>query len=61
MARVSKNARIGSGTHKFIHAEDGGEIKMLSIFQNGRMRHLAECEKCKRRERRPGDFDLADN
>ena len=36
MAGVSKNARIGSGTHKFVHAEDGGEIKMKSIFQNGR-------------------------
>ena len=59
MAGVSKNARIGSGTHKFVHAEDGGEIKMKSIFKNGRMKHVAECEKCKRQERRPSDFDLA--
>lgn len=58
MAGVSKNARIGSGTHKFVHAEDGGEIKMKSIFQNGRMKHVAICEKCKRQERRPSDFIL---
>lgn len=56
MAWTSKNARVISGTHKFICA-CGGEVKMRSIFSNGRMRHLAYCEKCKREERRPRDFD----
>ncbi len=56
MAGVSKNARIGSGTHKFFCSDCGGEVKMRSIFSNGRMKHLCECEKCKRQERRPSDF-----
>jgi hypothetical protein len=55
MAGVSKNARIGSGTHKFL-CPCGGEIKMKSVFAKGRMKHHAECEKCKRIERRPSDY-----
>ena len=55
MGQVSKNARAGTTTHKF-ECTCGGEIKMKSIFKSGRMRHVAECEKCNRRERRPKDF-----
>lgn len=55
MAQSSKNARIGSSTHKFM-CNCGGEIKMRSIFQAGKINHLAECEKCHRKERRPSDF-----
>ena len=55
MAGVSKNARVASGTHKFL-CPCGGEVKMRSIFATGRMKHVAECDKCKRQERRPSDF-----
>ncbi len=55
MAVVSKNARTGTTTQKF-ECPCGGEIKMRSIFANGRMKHAAVCEKCNRRERRPSDF-----
>ncbi|MBN1647226.1 MAG: hypothetical protein JW874_04265 [Spirochaetales bacterium] len=55
MAVVSKNARTGSATQKFV-CPCGGEIKMRSIFANGKIKHNAVCEKCNRRERRPSDF-----
>lgn len=55
MAGVSKNARTASGTHKF-ECSCGGEIKMRSIFEKGKMKHFAECEKCKRKERKPRNF-----
>jgi hypothetical protein len=56
MAVVSKNARAGSSTHKF-ECPCGGEVKMRSVFANGRIKHNAVCEKCNRRERRPSDFN----
>lgn len=58
MAQSSKNSRTGSAAHKFLHNEGvcGGEIKMRSIFKDGKMMHLAECDKCKQQERRPSDF-----
>jgi len=56
MAQVSKNARAGTTTHKFF-CPCGGEVKMKSIFKQGRMRHVAECEKCKKTERRPSEFN----
>ena len=55
MALSSKNARGLSGTQKF-SCSCGGEVKMRSVFINGRMKHSASCEKCKREERRPRDF-----
>lgn len=55
MAVVSKNARTQSTTHKFF-CPCGGEIKMNAVFSDGKMKHMAECEKCKRQERRPKDF-----
>jgi hypothetical protein len=55
MAGTSKNARTISGTHKFM-CSCGGEVKMRSVFAEGRMKHFAYCEKCKREERRPRDF-----
>jgi hypothetical protein len=56
MAQSSKNSRVGSASHKFICSDCGGEVKMRSIFQSGKMSHLAECEKCHRKERRPANF-----
>jgi hypothetical protein len=55
MALASKNSRTTSATQKFF-CSCGGEIKMKIIFDQGKVKNLAECEKCKRTERRPSDF-----
>lgn len=55
MAQASKNSRTSSTTHKFI-CSCGGEIKMKTLCENGRIKNVAECDKCKRTERRPRDF-----
>jgi hypothetical protein len=55
MAQISKNARTASATQKFF-CPCGGEVKMKAVFTNGKMRNVAECEKCNRRERKPSDF-----
>ncbi|MFP4363012.1 MAG: hypothetical protein ACLFR1_04015 [Spirochaetia bacterium] len=56
MAQVSKNARTGSAVQKFF-CPCGGEIKMKTIFTSGKLKNIAECEKCNRQERRPKDFE----
>ena len=55
MASVSKNARAVSATQKF-DCPCGGEVKMKSIFAKGKLKYVAECEKCNRQERRPSSF-----
>jgi hypothetical protein len=55
MAQISKNARAVSSTQKFF-CNCGGEIKMKTVFSGGKLRNVAECEKCNRQERRPRDF-----
>ena len=55
MAQVSKNARTTSATQSFF-CSCGGEVKMRSVFSGGKLRNIAECEKCNRRERKPSDF-----
>jgi hypothetical protein len=55
MAQASKNSRTTSSTHKFF-CTCGGEVKMKTLFENGKVRNVAECEKCKRVERKPSDF-----
>ena len=55
MAELSKNARGGVGTEKF-YCSCGGEIKMKTIFTNGKLRNVAKCEQCNKVERRPRDF-----
>jgi hypothetical protein len=52
---ASKNARTTITTQKFL-CSCGGEIVMKTLFENGRQKNVAECEKCKRTERRPKDF-----
>jgi hypothetical protein len=52
---LSKNARVGIVTQKFF-CTCGGEIKMKLVFNSGKLRNVAECEKCKRSERKPSDF-----
>jgi hypothetical protein len=55
MAQASKNSRTSSATQKFLRS-CGGEIKMKTLFENGKVKNIAQCEKCKRLERRPSDF-----
>jgi hypothetical protein len=55
MAVASKNSRTSSSTQKFF-CSCGGEVKMKTVFENGKVKQFAECEKCKRLERRPSDF-----
>jgi hypothetical protein len=56
MAQASKNSRTSSATQKFF-CSCGGEIKMKALFESGKVKNIAECEKCKRLERRPSDFN----
>ena len=56
MAGASKNSRTTVATQKFVCPDCGGEIIMKTMFENGRIKNLAECQKCKRIERRPKDF-----
>ncbi|MEN6363633.1 MAG: hypothetical protein ABFC75_02490 [Rectinema sp.] len=56
MAQISKNSRTSSTTHRFF-CPCGGEVKMKTLFENGKIHNVAECEKCKRTERRPSDFN----
>ncbi|MDR2194311.1 MAG: hypothetical protein LBP19_07590 [Treponema sp.] len=51
----SKNSRTTVTTQKFF-CSCGGEIQIKQLAQNGKMKTIAECEKCKRIERRPSDF-----
>lgn len=55
MAQISKNARAVSATQKFF-CTCGGEVKMKTVFSSGKLRNVAECDKCNRQERRPRDF-----
>lgn len=51
---VSKNARR-AGT-KTLMSRWGGEIKMRAIFENGKLRHEAYCEKTGNTARKPKDL-----
>ena len=55
MAEISKNARVNVVVERF-SCGCGGEVKMKSVFANGRMKTIAECAKCNRTARRPGDL-----
>lgn len=55
MAGASKNSRTAVTTHKFF-CTCGGEVVMKTLCENGRIKNVAECSKCKRVERRPKDF-----
>jgi hypothetical protein len=55
MADISKNARGTTNAQKFM-CPCGGEVKMKSIFTNGKLRLVAECQKCNRKERKPSNF-----
>jgi len=51
---VSKNARR-EGAHQLV-SRWGGEIKMKSVFENGRLRHMAICQKTGNTARKPKDL-----
>ena len=55
MGQASKNSRTASATQKFF-CSCGGEVKMKTLFENGKVKNQAECDKCKRMERRQSDF-----
>lgn len=52
--KVSKNARR-EGAQKLI-SKWGGEIKMKSVFENGKLKHFAICEETGKTARRPKDL-----
>jgi len=52
---VSKNARTAVSTQHFT-CSCGGEIVLKTMMNNGKLKNIAECAKCKRVERRPKDF-----
>lgn len=56
MAGASKNSRTTVATQKFICPDCGGEIELKTLFENGKLKNQAVCNKCKRTERRPKDF-----
>lgn len=51
---VSKNARRGAD--KVLTSRWGGNIKMKSVFENGKLRHIAYCEKSGNTARKPKDL-----
>ena len=53
---VSKNARVGGTKTQKFFCTCGGDVKMKMVFQNGKLRNTAYCEKCNRTERSPKDF-----
>ena len=55
MAGASKNSRTTVATHKFF-CSCGGEVVMKTLFESGKLKNVAECQKYKRVERRPKDF-----
>ena len=52
--RMSKNGRR-DGSQALI-SKWGGKIIMKSVFENGRMRHLAVCDKTGNEGRKPRDL-----
>lgn len=51
---ISKNARRGG--EKTMTSRWGGVIKMKSVFENGKLRHVAYCEKSGNTARKPKDL-----
>ncbi len=53
-ANISKNARRG-GAQQLV-SRWGGNIKMKSVFKNGKMKHIAVCEATGNTARKPRDL-----
>ncbi|MDD2297414.1 MAG: hypothetical protein WCS59_00810 [Sphaerochaetaceae bacterium] len=52
---ISKNARRNA-SDKSLTSRWGGVIKMKSVFENGKLRHIAYCEKSGNTARKPKDL-----
>ena len=52
--KISKNARRTGAAE--LTSRWGGKIVMKSLFENGRMRHYAECQQTGKTARRPRDL-----
>jgi len=53
--QVSKNSRRESQKDKLL-CSCGGEIKMITRFIKGKMKHIAQCVSCKKEGRKPKDL-----
>lgn len=53
--QFSKNARKESKTYK-MYCSCGGEVKMITRFIKGKMKHVAQCISCKKEGRKPKDL-----
>ncbi len=51
---ISKNARRSGA--QTLTSKWGGEIKMKSVFENGKLKHVAYCEKSGNTARKPRDL-----
>jgi len=51
---ISKNARRGESQE--LLSRWGGKIVMKSVFENGKIRHYAVCEKSGNQARKPRDL-----
>ena len=54
MSKISKNARREGA--KELLSKWGGKIQMRSVFENGKIRHFATCEKTGAQARKPRDL-----
>lgn len=52
--KISKNARREGA--KQLTSRWGGEIIMRSVFENGKMKHFAQCEETGKTARRPKEL-----
>lgn len=52
--KISKNARREGAQE--LKSRWGGKIVMKSLFENGKLRHYAECEQTGKTARRPRDL-----
>lgn len=54
MAKISKNARREKS--RDLISKWGGKIQMRSVFENGKVRHFAICDKTGNQARKPRDL-----
>lgn len=52
MAGISKNARRGK-VDNTLYSKWGGKIIMRTVFENGKIKHFAQCDKTGNSARKP--------
>lgn len=52
MAGISKNSRRGK-VDQTLYSKWGGKIQMHTIFEGGKMKHYAQCDKTGNTARKP--------